>query len=123
MTPPAQRKKYIPDYPTFLENYRKSVVEMKPAMPIQHSAPPEADGSNDVTCVKCFTCGKQVSTFHKGIVFRGIATCPECIAKDIGTQRIADVIEHLKKARTGCNSIEEIYEEISISLALLREKP
>lgn len=34
-----------------------------------------------VLCLTCFHCHKQVSTYHKGLVFRGTAICPECTDK------------------------------------------
>lgn len=34
-----------------------------------------------VACLTCFHCHKQVSTYHKGLVFRGTAICPECTDK------------------------------------------
>lgn len=54
----------------------------------------EALESDDVSCIHCFYCGKQVSTFHKGIILRGIATCPECVesGKDVDPEHDAALI-------------------------------
>lgn len=48
------------------------------SVPAEQTIPEQSD----VSCIRCFYCGKQVSSYHKGIVFRAVATCPECVESD-----------------------------------------
>ena len=66
---------------------------------------------NRMSCIKCFHCGKQVSTSHNNLVFRATATCPECTesGKDIDPEHDA------AKAR------EELLDEIAKRIEIAEE--
>jgi hypothetical protein len=52
-----------------------------------------------VSCIRCFHCGKQVSTYHNNLVFRATATCPECTesGKDIDHEHDSAIAAQARK--------------------------
>lgn len=56
----------------------------------QRQLPHSSATAPDVSCIKCFHCGKQVSTYHNNLVFRATAVCPECTEKGEDTKAAAE---------------------------------